>query len=107
MTSAFAFIVAVVVFGFVLRAVTGRKPPPPLPLTAEIRPLRCGCDPGQHAQMGRSPIPCSDEDADWWFASENEGDCCVWQMRFNSRAEAEQALAERNTAHLISAAGRL
>lgn len=89
------FVLAIVVLGLALRSVTRRKPPPPPPLTAEISPLRCGCDPGQHAQLGRSPIPCTDEDADWWFASECEGDCCVWQEQFDSRAEAEQALAER------------
>jgi hypothetical protein len=95
LASTFVFVLAVVVLGFALRAVTRRKPSPPPVRTAEITTLRCGCDPGQHAQYGRRPIPCTDEEADWWFASESEGDCCVWQRQFNSRNEAEQALVER------------
>lgn len=96
LASTFVFILAVVVLGFALRVATRRKPSPPPRMTAEISPLRCGCDPkGEHPQFGARPIACADEEADWWFASESEGDCCVWQRRFNSRAEAEQALAER------------
>lgn len=63
--------------------------------SAKITPMRCGCDPGRHAQFGRTPIPCTDEEADWWFASESIDNCCVWQRSFNSRVEAEQALIAR------------
>jgi hypothetical protein len=94
--SATMFILAVVVLGFALRAVTRRKASPQPTLTAEISPLRCGCDPkSEHPQFGARPIPCADDEADWWFASENQGNFCVWQKRFDSRDEAERTLVER------------